>query len=160
MPTPWPKPCPWTIHLTLALAAGAKAARLASAAIVAVRRAGNSGRRKWRISRATGSPWGSRALVSAFDRATTGARRTARRRSEAGRALRWLEATKEVGMATQTVEAVDHKLLVAGEWGETGEWGEVKSPYDGSPVGRVALGDAGTVDRAVRAAREAFESAD
>ena len=38
-------------------------------------------------------------------------------------------------MSTQTVDAVDHKLLVAGEWVETGEWGEVKSPYDGSPVG-------------------------
>ncbi len=63
-------------------------------------------------------------------------------------------------MATQAVDAVDHKLLAAGEWTEAGEWGEVKSPYDGSPVGRVALGDAGTVDRAVRAAREAFESAD
>ncbi len=63
-------------------------------------------------------------------------------------------------MATQTVDAVDHKLLAAGEWIETGEWGEVESPYDGSPVGRVALGDATTVDRAARAAREAFESAD
>jgi acyl-CoA reductase-like NAD-dependent aldehyde dehydrogenase len=63
-------------------------------------------------------------------------------------------------MATQAIEAVDHKLLAAGEWRETGEWGEVKSPYDSSPVGRVALGDAALVDRAVRAAREAFESAD
>jgi acyl-CoA reductase-like NAD-dependent aldehyde dehydrogenase len=58
------------------------------------------------------------------------------------------------------VDASDHKLLVAGEWIETGEWGEVESPYDGSPVGRVALGDAATVDRAAKAAREAFESAD
>jgi acyl-CoA reductase-like NAD-dependent aldehyde dehydrogenase len=63
-------------------------------------------------------------------------------------------------MATQAIEAVDHKLLAAGEWSGTGDWGEVKSPYDGSPVGRVALGDAALVDRAVRAAREAFESAD
>ena len=63
-------------------------------------------------------------------------------------------------MATQTVEAVDHKLLAAGEWVETGEWAEVKSPYDGSAVGRVAQGDAALVDRAVRAAHEAFESAD
>jgi acyl-CoA reductase-like NAD-dependent aldehyde dehydrogenase len=63
-------------------------------------------------------------------------------------------------VATQALDAVDHKLLVAGEWAETGEWGEVKSPYDGSPVGRVALGGAATVDRAARAAREAFESAD
>jgi acyl-CoA reductase-like NAD-dependent aldehyde dehydrogenase len=63
-------------------------------------------------------------------------------------------------MATQAIEAVDHELLAAGEWSETGDWGEVKSPYDGSPVGRVALGDAALVDRAVRAAHEAFESAD
>ena len=63
-------------------------------------------------------------------------------------------------MATQTVEAVDHKLLAAGEWIETGEWDEVRSPYDGTPVGRVAQGDAALVDRAVRAAQQAFESAD
>ncbi len=63
-------------------------------------------------------------------------------------------------MATQTVQATDHKLLVAGEWVETGEWGEVRSPYDGTLVGRVAEGDAALVDRAARAAREAFEAAD
>jgi acyl-CoA reductase-like NAD-dependent aldehyde dehydrogenase len=63
-------------------------------------------------------------------------------------------------MATQTVQAVDHKLLAAGEWIETGEWGEVKSPYDGTVVGRVAEGDAALVDRAVKAADEAFETAD
>jgi acyl-CoA reductase-like NAD-dependent aldehyde dehydrogenase len=63
-------------------------------------------------------------------------------------------------MATQTVKAVDHKLLAAGEWIETGEWGEVKSPYDGTIVGRVAEGDAALVDRAALAAQEAFESAD
>ena len=56
--------------------------------------------------------------------------------------------------------AVDHKLLAAGEWIETGEWGEVKSPYDGTVVGRVAEGDAALVDRAVKAAHEAFETAD
>ena len=63
-------------------------------------------------------------------------------------------------MATQTVKAVDHKLLAEGEWIETGEWGEVKSPYDGTVVGRVAEGDAALVDRAVKAAHEAFETAD
>jgi acyl-CoA reductase-like NAD-dependent aldehyde dehydrogenase len=63
-------------------------------------------------------------------------------------------------MATQTVQAVDHELLVAGEWRETGEWSEVLSPYDGSAVGRVAQGDAALVDEAARAAREAFETAD
>ena len=63
-------------------------------------------------------------------------------------------------MATQALQAVDHKLLAAGEWIETGEWDEVKSPYDGTAVGRVAQGDAALVDRAVAAAHEAFESAD
>jgi len=63
-------------------------------------------------------------------------------------------------MATQTVQAVDHKLLAAGEWIETGEWGEVKSPYDGTVIGRVAEGDAALVDRAVKAAHEAFGTAD
>jgi acyl-CoA reductase-like NAD-dependent aldehyde dehydrogenase len=62
-------------------------------------------------------------------------------------------------MATQTVQAVDHKLLAAGEWLQTGEWGEVRSPYDGTVVGRVAEGDATLVDRAAKAAQEAFESA-
>jgi acyl-CoA reductase-like NAD-dependent aldehyde dehydrogenase len=58
------------------------------------------------------------------------------------------------------VSASDHKLLAAGEWVETGEWAEVKSPYDGSPVGRVAQGDAALVDRAIEAAHQAFETAD
>ncbi len=58
------------------------------------------------------------------------------------------------------MQASDHKLLAAGEWIETGEWGEVKSPYNGAVVGRVAEGDAALVDRAALAAQEAFESAD
>ncbi|HEX3609266.1 MAG TPA: aldehyde dehydrogenase family protein [Solirubrobacterales bacterium] len=62
-------------------------------------------------------------------------------------------------MATQTVQAVDHKLLAAGEWLETGRWGEVRSPYDGTVVGRVAEGDTALVDRAAIAAQAAFESA-
>jgi acyl-CoA reductase-like NAD-dependent aldehyde dehydrogenase len=60
-------------------------------------------------------------------------------------------------MATQTIQPVDHQLLAAGEWAETGEWDEVLSPYDGGVVGRVPRGDAALVDRAVRAAHEAFE---
>ncbi len=63
-------------------------------------------------------------------------------------------------MATQTVEAIDHKLLAAGEWIETGEWDEVLSPYDGTVVGRVAQGDAALVDTAVGAAHAAFEAGD
>ncbi len=63
-------------------------------------------------------------------------------------------------MATETVQAVDHKLLAAGEWLASGKWGEVKSPYDGSVVGRVAIGDAATVDRAIAAAHDAYLNAD
>jgi acyl-CoA reductase-like NAD-dependent aldehyde dehydrogenase len=63
-------------------------------------------------------------------------------------------------LAIQTVDAVDHKLLAAGEWVESGKWDEVKSPYDGSVVGRVAIGDAATADRAIAAAHEAFLNAD
>jgi acyl-CoA reductase-like NAD-dependent aldehyde dehydrogenase len=61
-------------------------------------------------------------------------------------------------MATQSLQAVDHELLAAGEWRETGEWDEVESPYDGTVVGRVARGDAALVDRCAIAARAAFES--
>jgi acyl-CoA reductase-like NAD-dependent aldehyde dehydrogenase len=63
-------------------------------------------------------------------------------------------------MATETVQAADHELLADGEWVETGEWAEVRSPYDGAVIGRVAQGDAALVDRAARAAHDAFESAD
>src|SRR3954453_16358969 len=63
-------------------------------------------------------------------------------------------------MATQTVEATDHKLLAAGEWQATGEWDEVKSPYDGSVVGRVAQADEALANKAIEAANEAFESTD
>ena len=63
-------------------------------------------------------------------------------------------------MATQTVDAVDHKLLAAGEWLQSGKWAEVRSPYDDAVVGRVALGDAATVDRAIAAAHDAYLHAD
>ncbi len=63
-------------------------------------------------------------------------------------------------MATRAPQAVDHQLLLAGEWIATGEWDEVASPYDGSAVGRVARGEASLVDRAAIAARAAFESGD
>jgi len=63
-------------------------------------------------------------------------------------------------LATQTVDAVDHKLLAAGEWLQSGKWAEVRSPYDDAVVGRVALGDAATVDRAIAAAHDAYLHAD
>jgi acyl-CoA reductase-like NAD-dependent aldehyde dehydrogenase len=61
-------------------------------------------------------------------------------------------------MATETIEAVDHKLFVAGERLETGEWSEVESPYDGTVIGRVPKADASVVERAVAAAKGAFMS--
>lgn len=54
----------------------------------------------------------------------------------------------------------DHKLLAAGEWIETGSWSEVKGPYDGSAVGRVAQGDAALTAKAIAAAHNAFETAE
>jgi acyl-CoA reductase-like NAD-dependent aldehyde dehydrogenase len=61
-------------------------------------------------------------------------------------------------MATATIQATDHKLYVAGEWIETGDWSEVKSPYDGTLIGRVPTGDAALVTVAVDAADAAFEA--
>jgi acyl-CoA reductase-like NAD-dependent aldehyde dehydrogenase len=63
-------------------------------------------------------------------------------------------------LATETAAATDHKLLVAGEWIESGDWDEVKSPYDGSLVGRVAIGEVATVERAIQAANAAFRKGD
>src|SRR5436305_7144476 len=50
------------------------------------------------------------------------------------------------------------KLYVDGEWYETGETAEVKSPYDGSVVARVAYGGAEDARRAVDAAERAMRS--
>ena len=55
---------------------------------------------------------------------------------------------------------MDLKLLVGGQWVETGEWDEVLSPYDQSLVARVAQGDASTVEAAAEAAHAAFRKAD
>ena len=61
-------------------------------------------------------------------------------------------------MATETIQATDHKLYVAGEWIETGEWSEVKTPYDETLIGRVPKGDAALVGKAVEAAHAAFQA--
>jgi acyl-CoA reductase-like NAD-dependent aldehyde dehydrogenase len=61
-------------------------------------------------------------------------------------------------MATETIQATDHKLYVAGEWIETGEWSEVRAPYDGTVIGRVPKGDAALVGKAAEAASAAFEA--
>ena len=51
-----------------------------------------------------------------------------------------------------------HKLLIGGEWIETGDWIEVHSPYSGDVVGRVAKAGAGETRRAIDAAARALES--
>jgi acyl-CoA reductase-like NAD-dependent aldehyde dehydrogenase len=63
-------------------------------------------------------------------------------------------------MATETIQATDHKLYVAGKWVETGEWAEVHAPYDGTLIGRVPKADAALVDTATDAAAEAYLEGD
>src|SRR5258707_11388466 len=50
----------------------------------------------------------------------------------------------------------DHRLLVAGEWLDTGEWVGVRSPYPGEVVGRAGKGGAEHVRRALDAAEQAL----
>src|ERR671937_2964814 len=59
-------------------------------------------------------------------------------------------------MATTVAE---RKLFVAGEWIETGDWLEVRSPYSGEVVGRVAKGGADETRRAIDAAEAAMREA-
>src|SRR6478735_7208239 len=59
-------------------------------------------------------------------------------------------------MAT-TTESV-RKILVGGEWYETGETLDVTSPYDGSVVAQVAFGGRADAERAVDAAARAMQA--
>src|SRR5215212_793531 len=54
--------------------------------------------------------------------------------------------------------ATERALLIDGEWVATGEWLEVRSPYSGGVVGRVAKGGRVETQRAVDAAARALES--
>jgi acyl-CoA reductase-like NAD-dependent aldehyde dehydrogenase len=54
------------------------------------------------------------------------------------------------------VTAAERKLLVGGEWIETGEWIEIRSPYSGEVVGRVARAGADEARRAIDAAERAM----
>jgi acyl-CoA reductase-like NAD-dependent aldehyde dehydrogenase len=58
-------------------------------------------------------------------------------------------------MATTVAE---RKLFVAGEWVETGDWIDVRSPYSGEIVGCVAKGGAGETRRAIDAAEQALHN--
>ena len=50
----------------------------------------------------------------------------------------------------------ERRLLIGGEWVETGDWVEVRSPYDGSLVARVAKAGAAETRAAVAAAERAM----
>src|SRR5688500_13531329 len=52
--------------------------------------------------------------------------------------------------------AVERKLLIAGEWVETGAWIDVLSPYDGSVVGRIPQAGADETRRALDASEHAM----
>jgi acyl-CoA reductase-like NAD-dependent aldehyde dehydrogenase len=52
--------------------------------------------------------------------------------------------------------ATERKLLIGGEWVETGDWLEVRSPYSGELVGRVAKAGAAEARRAIDAAEAAL----
>lgn len=52
--------------------------------------------------------------------------------------------------------AVERKLFVAGDWIETGEWIDIRSPYSGDVVGRVAKAGTAETRRAIDAAERAM----
>src|SRR6059036_3001265 len=53
--------------------------------------------------------------------------------------------------------ATERKLFVGGEWVETGDWLDVRSPYSGDVVGRVAKAGADETRRAIDAAKRAMQ---
>jgi acyl-CoA reductase-like NAD-dependent aldehyde dehydrogenase len=52
--------------------------------------------------------------------------------------------------------ATERSLLIGGQWVETGEWLDVRSPYSGEVVGRVAKAGAHDTRRAIDAAADAM----
>jgi acyl-CoA reductase-like NAD-dependent aldehyde dehydrogenase len=55
------------------------------------------------------------------------------------------------------VTATERKLLIGGEWVETGEWQEVRSPYSGEVVARVPRAGAEETRRAIDTAAAAMQ---
>src|SRR3954453_23185507 len=55
------------------------------------------------------------------------------------------------------IAVTDHALLIGGERVETGDWAEVRSPYSGEVVGRVAKGGAAEARRALDTAAAVLE---
>ncbi|HXK15057.1 MAG TPA: aldehyde dehydrogenase family protein, partial [Gaiellaceae bacterium] len=56
------------------------------------------------------------------------------------------------------ITSTDHPLLIGGERVETGDWTEVRSPYSGEVIGRIAKGGAAETRRALDAAAAALAS--
>src|SRR6185312_7431610 len=56
-----------------------------------------------------------------------------------------------------TVTATQEPLFLDGEWIETGEWLEVRSPYSGDLIARVAKAGADEARRAIDAAERAMQ---
>src|SRR3954454_16934422 len=54
--------------------------------------------------------------------------------------------------------ATERSVLIDGDWVETGAWLDVRSPYSGEVVGRVAKGGRAEAQRAEDAASRALES--
>jgi len=69
-------------------------------------------------------------------------------------------AAPPAGRATLAFLDRSHKLLIDGEWvaAASGKSFDVVNPADGKVISQVAEGDKADVDRAVKAARQAFES--
>ena len=67
--------------------------------------------------------------------------------------------TPTVGQKVSAFLAREHKLLIGGSWvaARSGKSFETYDPGTGKVIARVAEGDAGDIDRAVEAARQAFE---
>jgi len=55
-----------------------------------------------------------------------------------------------------TTTAIDHLLLIGGQRIETGEWTDVRSPFSGESVGRIAKGGAAETRQALDAAERAM----
>jgi acyl-CoA reductase-like NAD-dependent aldehyde dehydrogenase len=56
------------------------------------------------------------------------------------------------------VTATERRLFVDGDWIETGEWIDIRSPYSGDTVGRVARGGARETRQAIDAAASAMRT--
>lgn len=59
-------------------------------------------------------------------------------------------------LSAMAVTAIEKRLLVDGDWIETGDWNDVRSPYSGDVVGRVPRAGAEETRRALDAAERAM----